>query len=64
MFIYRADMYKAVLDADENADENSAELILAKHRNGPTGTIKLAFHKQYTRFDSFTERSPDYSDGP
>ncbi|MFC1640194.1 replicative DNA helicase, partial [Gemmatimonadota bacterium] len=64
MFIYRADMYKAILEVDENADENAAELILAKHRNGPTGTIKLAFHKQYTRFDSFTERSPSGSDGP
>ena len=64
MFIYRAEMYRAVLDADENTDEGSAELILAKHRNGPTGTIKLAFHKQYTRFDSYTERTPDGSDGP
>ena len=64
MFIYREEMYRAVLDADENTDEGSAELILAKHRNGPTGTIKLAFHKQYTRFDSYTERTPDGSDGP
>ena len=64
IFIYRAEMYKNILEVDENADENTAELILAKHRNGPTGTIKLAFRKQYTRFDNFTERSPDGSDGP
>ena len=63
MFIYRADMYRNIIEAEENADENAAELILAKHRNGPTGTIKLAFHKQYTRFDSYSERTPDNSDG-
>ena len=64
MFIYRGEMYKNVIDAEEGSDENSAELILAKHRNGPTGTIKLAFHKQYTRFDNFTERAPGGPDGP
>lgn len=64
MFIYRAEMYRSVLDADENTDEGAAELILAKHRNGPTGTIKLAFRKQYTRFDNYTERTPDDSGGP
>ena len=64
MFIYRGEMYKNVIDAEEGSDENSAELILAKHRNGPTGTIKLAFHKQYTRFDNFTERAPGGRDGP
>jgi replicative DNA helicase len=64
MFIYRAEMYRAVLDADENTDEGAAELILAKQRNGPTGTIKLAFHKQYTRFDSYTERTANEADAP
>jgi replicative DNA helicase len=64
MFIYRAEMYRSVLGAEENADEGAAELILAKHRNGPTGTIKLAFHKQYARFDSYTERSADEDDAP
>jgi len=64
MFIYRAEMYKNVLDSDDNTDEGAAELILAKHRNGPTGTIKLAFHKQYARFDSYTERTADEADAP
>jgi replicative DNA helicase len=64
MFIYRAEMYKSVLDSDDSADEGAAELILAKHRNGPTGTIKLAFHKQYARFDSYTERHADEADAP
>jgi replicative DNA helicase len=46
-FIYREEVYKP---NDENA--GLAELIIAKQRNGPTGTVKLAFQKQYTRFQT------------
>jgi len=56
LFIYRPEMYAAILEK-EDTEEGMAELHLAKHRNGPTGTLKLAFLKQYTRFDSFTERT-------
>jgi replicative DNA helicase len=59
MFIYRAEMYPGLKERDEAAQEGVAELHLAKHRNGPTGTIKLVFHKQYTRFDSYTEREAE-----
>jgi replicative DNA helicase len=47
MFIYREDMFNPT-------EENSglAELIIGKQRNGPTGSIQLAFQKQFTRFDS------------
>ena len=34
------------------ADEGKAEIIVAKQRNGPTDTIRLAFVKQYTRFEN------------
>ena len=64
MFIYRAEMYKSVIDQEEGAEEGLAELMLAKHRNGPTGNMKLAFHKQYTRFDNYSSRTPDPLDGP
>lgn len=47
-FIYREDYYKP---SDENA--GMAELILSKQRNGPTGTIKLAFLKEFTRFENY-----------
>ncbi|MBN1570507.1 MAG: replicative DNA helicase [Acidobacteria bacterium] len=47
MFIYREETQNAT---DENAGR--AELIIGKQRNGPTGSIDLAFSKQYTRFDN------------
>jgi replicative DNA helicase len=47
LMLYRADMYP---DAKPD-DEGRAELIVAKQRNGPTGTVHLAFLKQHTRFE-------------
>ena len=47
MFIFREEEYKPT---DEN--RGVAELIIGKQRNGPTGTVKLAFLKEYTRFEN------------
>ncbi|MBK9154048.1 MAG: replicative DNA helicase [Chloracidobacterium sp.] len=47
-FIYREDYYDP---NEENA--GMAELIVSKQRNGPIGTIKLAFLKQFTRFENY-----------
>ena len=47
-FIYREDYYK---ETEEN--KGLAELIVAKQRNGPTGTVKLAFLKEFTRFENY-----------
>jgi replicative DNA helicase len=47
IMIYREDMYDPT---EEN--QGIAELIVAKQRNGPTGSVKLAFLKQYTRFEN------------
>ncbi len=44
-FIYREEEYNSTPE-----NEGLAEFIISKHRNGPTGTIKLAFQKKYTRF--------------
>jgi replicative DNA helicase len=35
-----------------------AEIIVAKQRNGPTGTVKLAFIKEFTRFENYEWRNP------
>jgi len=47
MFIYRKDRDKASIDPEE---ENTAEIIVAKHRNGPLGTIKLKWDKETVSF--------------
>jgi replicative DNA helicase len=59
IFIHRAEMYKDLREKAETAGQNIeglADIHLAKHRNGPTGTIKLHFHKAFTRFDSHSDR--------
>ncbi|MDQ3569223.1 MAG: replicative DNA helicase [Actinomycetota bacterium] len=45
MFIYRDEIYNP-----ESAERGTAEILVAKHRNGPTGKTELAFLGQYTRF--------------
>ncbi|MEF3254309.1 MAG: replicative DNA helicase [Deferribacterales bacterium] len=45
IFLYRDEVYNK-----DTKEPNIAEVIIAKHRNGPTGTIKLAFLKQFTKF--------------
>jgi replicative DNA helicase len=47
-FIYREEYYNP---SDENA--GIAEILVSKQRNGPTGTIKLAFLKEFTRFENY-----------
>jgi replicative DNA helicase len=45
MFIYRDDVYHP-----DSPDRGQAEIIVSKHRNGPTGVCRLAFLEQFTRF--------------
>ena len=56
MFIYREDRYKG----PEDQDTGEAEIIIAKQRNGPVGTVKLAFISDYTRFENLERGGGDY----
>ena len=51
IFIYREDQY-ADKDAPPTEQSGTAELIIAKQRNGPTGVVKLAFIREFTRFEN------------
>ena len=46
MFIYRDEYY----NGEESEQQGLAEVIVAKHRNGPTDTVKLSFLKRYAKF--------------
>tara|TARA_R110002020_G_scaffold21373_34_gene72423 strand:- start:4040 stop:6910 length:2871 start_codon:yes stop_codon:yes gene_type:complete len=52
MFIYRDEYYHK-----DSGDKGLAEVIIAKQRSGPTGTIKLKFFGEYTRFDNLARDS-------
>ena len=54
MFIYRDDYYNK-----ESKDPGVAEVIIAKQRNGPTGTVRLSFLKPLTRFESLAQQFED-----
>lgn len=57
MFIYRDEIY------NENTDRpNQADIIIAKHRNGPTGMISLHFNKFLTKFSNLKFESVDLSE--
>jgi replicative DNA helicase len=47
MFLYRDEVYN-----DDSPDKGMAELIIAKHRAGPTGKARLVFQGHFTRFDN------------
>jgi replicative DNA helicase len=59
MFVFREEYYKR-FDANLHG---KAELILAKQRNGPTGTVKLAFLHEFTKFENLLEEMDDGGGG-
>jgi len=54
VFIYRDEVYN-----DSSPDKGTAEIIIAKQRNGPIGKLRLTFLGQYTCFENFA-RQPEY----
>ncbi len=55
MFIYRDDYYNK-----DSKEPGVAEIIISKQRNGPTGTVKLAFIKPLTKFESLASGAADF----
>lgn len=51
-FIYRDEVYNP-----ESPQKGTAEIIIAKHRNGPIGQLRLTFLGQYTKFEDYTPDS-------
>ncbi len=53
-FVYRDDFYNKA-----SPDQGVAEVIIAKQRNGATGTARLAFRKEFTSFENLSARDDD-----
>lgn len=56
MFIYRDEVYNP-----DSPDKGMAEVIISKQRNGPIGTVRLAFINMYTRFENLSTTSGGFS---
>ena len=56
MFIYRPDQYEK-----DTQKQNVAEIIVAKHRNGPTGSVELVFINHLARFVDAATRNLDFT---
>jgi replicative DNA helicase len=59
MFIHREEYYHTREEAREAGIAGQAEVIVAKQRNGPTDTVKLAWFDTFTRFENLAEKPHD-----
>lgn len=57
VFIYRDEVYH-----EDSPDKGTAEIIIAKQRNGPIGKVRLTFLGKYTRFENFAPEYQDYGE--
>jgi replicative DNA helicase len=63
MFVHRPEYYGITVDEEGMPTEGTAEIIIGKQRNGPTGTAKLAFVKEFARFENLAfqyDNAPQY----
>jgi replicative DNA helicase len=56
LFIYRPDQYE-----DDTVMQNIAEIIVAKHRNGPVGNVKLVFREKLAKFENAAKPHREFS---
>ncbi|MCB0324299.1 MAG: replicative DNA helicase [Bdellovibrionales bacterium] len=54
-FVYRDEVYHP-----DTPDKGVAEFIIAKHRNGPVGTVRLSFQGEFTLFENLAEQTDEY----
>jgi replicative DNA helicase len=57
VFLYREDYY-----GEEAEEQNACEVIIAKHRNGETGSVLLSWIGRYTKFADREQDDLDYAD--
>jgi len=56
MFIYRPEFYE-----EDSLKKNVAEIMVSKHRNGPTGIVELVFRENLAKFENAATRTVDFS---
>jgi replicative DNA helicase len=56
MFIYRPEFYE-----EDSLRKNIAEIMVSKHRNGPTGIVELVFRENLAKFENAATRTVDFS---
>lgn len=56
MFIYRPEFYE-----EDSLRKNVAEIMVSKHRNGPTGVVELVFRENLAKFENAATRNVDFS---
>jgi replicative DNA helicase len=56
MFIYRPELYE-----EDSLKKNIAEIMVSKHRNGPTGSVELVFRDSLAKFENAATRHIDVS---
>ena len=56
LFIHREDMGEGA----SMAPTSTSEIIVGKHRNGATGSVKVTFIREYTKFENYAEE-PEYA---
>jgi replicative DNA helicase len=60
MLLHREDYYKIQMGEENFTPDNTAEVIIAKQRNGPIGTVKLHFDSSTTRFSSHSAQDESF----
>ena len=58
MFVHRPELYKIEAYEDHEPTLGTAEIIIGKQRNGPTDTVRLAFLKEYAKFERYSRVMP------